>query len=278
MEVRHYHWKDGKSLTVGKRTLVMGVLNYTPDSFSDGGKWNNVDVALKHMEEMVADGADIIDIGAESSRPGFTPISAAEEIARLETILPRLVAACPVPISVDTYKAETAEYAMSTGAHIMNDIWGLQYAPEPGKMAAVAAKYGVPVVVMHNQEGTEYDDIIEDMKCFFIRSAIIADQAGMSQDQIITDPGIGFGKDFDQNVYVMKHLQELTALPYPMLLGTSRKGFIGKILDLPVTERMEGTGTTCVAGVLAGCTIVRVHDVKPIVRMCKMADALRPEK
>ena len=278
MEVRHYHWKDGKSLTVGERTLVMGVLNYTPDSFSDGGKWNNVDVALKHMEEMVADGADIIDIGAESSRPGFTPISAAEEIARLETILPRLVAACPVPISVDTYKAETAEYAMSTGAHIMNDIWGLQYAPEPGKMAAVAAKYGVPVVVMHNQEGTEYDDIIEDMKCFFIRSAIIADQAGMSQDQIITDPGIGFGKDFDQNVYVMKHLQELTALPYPMLLGTSRKGFIGKILDLPVTERMEGTGTTCVAGVLAGCTIVRVHDVKPIVRMCKMADALRPEK
>lgn len=278
MEVRHYHWKDGKSLTVGKRTLVMGVLNYTPDSFSDGGKWNNVDVALKHMEEMVADGADIIDIGAESSRPGFTPISAAEEIARLETILPRLVAACPVPISVDTYKAETAEYAMSTGAHIMNDIWGLQYAPEPGKMAAVAAKYGVPVVVMHNQEGTEYDDIIEDMKRFFICSAIIADQAGMSQDQIITDPGIGFGKDFDQNVYVMKHLQELTALPYPMLLGTSRKGFIGKILDLPVTERMEGTGTTCVAGVLAGCTIVRVHDVKPIVRMCKMADALRPEK
>lgn len=278
MEVRHYHWKDGKSLTVGKRTLVMGVLNYTPDSFSDGGKWSNVDVALKHMEEMVADGADIIDIGAESSRPGFTPISAAEEIARLETILPRLVAACPVPISVDTYKAETAEYAMSTGAHIMNDIWGLQYAPEPGKMAAVAAKYGVPVVVMHNQEGTEYDDIIEDMKRFFIRSAIIADQAGMSQDQIITDPGIGFGKDFDQNVYVMKHLQELTALPYPMLLGTSRKGFIGKILDLPVTERMEGTGTTCVAGVLAGCTIVRVHDVKPIVRMCKMADALRPEK
>ena len=278
MEVRHYHWTDGKSLTVGQRAVVMGVLNYTPDSFSDGGKWNNVDVALKHMEEMVADGADIIDIGAESSRPGFTPISAAEEIARLETILPRLVAACPVPISVDTYKAETAEYAMSTGAHIMNDIWGLQYAPEPGKMAAVAAKYGVPVVVMHNQEGTEYDDIIEDMKRFFIRSAIIADQAGMSQDQIITDPGIGFGKDFDQNVYVMKHLQELTALPYPMLLGTSRKGFIGKILDLPVTERMEGTGTTCVAGVLAGCTIVRVHDVKPIVRMCKMADALRPEK
>lgn len=275
MEIRHYHWKDGKSLTVGERTLVMGVLNYTPDSFSDGGKWNSADTALKHMEEMVADGADIIDIGAESSRPGFTPISADEEIARLETILPRLVAACSVPISVDTYKAETAEYAMSTGAHIMNDIWGLQYAPEPGEMATVAAKYGVPVVVMHNQDGTAYEDIIGEMKQFFIRSAIIADQAGMSQDQIITDPGIGFGKTFEQNVFVMKHLQELTGLPYPMLLGTSRKGFIGKILDLPVTERMEGTGATCVAGILAGCSIVRVHDVKPIARMCRMADALR---
>ncbi|WP_293986573.1 dihydropteroate synthase [uncultured Megasphaera sp.] len=275
MEVRHYHWKDGKSLTVGERTLVMGVLNYTPDSFSDGGKWNSADTALKHMEEMVADGADIIDIGAESSRPGFTPISADEEIVRLETILPRLVAACPVPISVDTYKAKTADYAMQTGAHIMNDIWGLQYAPEPGEMATVAAKYGVPVVVMHNQDGTAYEDIIGEMKQFFIRSAIIADQAGMSQDQIITDPGIGFGKTFEQNVFVMKHLQELTGLPYPMLLGTSRKGFIGKILDLPVTERMEGTGATCVAGILAGCSIVRVHDVKPIARMCRMADALR---
>ncbi|WP_306538102.1 dihydropteroate synthase [Megasphaera sp.] len=274
MEIRHYRWNDGKKLTVGERTLIMGVLNYTPDSFSDGGKWNDIDAALRHMEDMVSDGADIIDIGAESSRPGFTPISAAEEIERLERILPRLVDACPVPISVDTYKAETADYAMSTGAHIMNDIWGLQYGPEPGKMAAVAAKHGVPVVVMHNQDGTEYGDIIGDMKRFFIRSSIIADQAGIRQDQIITDPGIGFGKTFEQNVYVMKHLRELTALPYPMLLGTSRKGFIGKILDLPVTERMEGTGTTCVAGVLSGCTIMRVHDVKPIARMCRMADAL----
>ncbi len=274
-EIRTYHWKDGKSLTLGEKTVIMGVLNYTPDSFSDGGKWNNVDAALRHMEQMVADGADIIDIGAESSRPGFTPISAAEEIARLDGILPKLVKACPVPISVDTYKAETAAYAMQTGAHIMNDIWGLQYAPEPGKMAAIAAQYGVPVVVMHNQDGTEYTNIIEDMKKFFITSAVIAAKAGMKQEQIITDPGIGFGKTWEQNLYVMKHLSDLTALPYPMLLGTSRKGFIGRILDLPVTERMEGTGATCVAGVLAGCAIVRVHDVKPIARMCKMADALR---
>lgn len=274
-EIRTYHWKDGKSLTIGKKTLVMGVLNYTPDSFSDGDKWNDIDAALQHMEQMVADGADIIDIGAESSRPGFTPISAEEEIVRLEAILPKLVENCPVPISVDTYKAETADYAMQTGAHIMNDIWGLQYAPEPGKMAAVAAKYDVPVVVMHNQDGTAYTDIIEDMKKFFITSAVIAAKAGMKQEQIITDPGIGFGKTWEQNLYVMKHLTDLTALPYPMLLGTSRKGFIGRILDLPVTERMEGTGATCVSGVLAGCAIVRVHDVKPIARMCKMADALR---
>lgn len=274
-EIRTYHWKDGKSLTIGKKTLVMGVLNYTPDSFSDGGKWNDIDTALQHMEQMVADGADIIDIGAESSRPGFTPISVKEEIDRLEVILPKLVENCPVPISVDTYKAETADYAMQTGAHIMNDIWGLQYAPEPGKMAAVAAKYDVPVVVMHNQDGTAYTDIIEDMKKFFITSAVIAAKAGMKQEQIITDPGIGFGKTWEQNLYVMKHLTDLTALPYPMLLGTSRKGFIGRILDLPVTERMEGTGATCVSGVLAGCAIVRVHDVKPIARMCKMADALR---
>lgn len=274
-EIRTYHWKDGKSLTIGKKTLVMGVLNYTPDSFSDGGKWNDIDAALHHMEQMVADGADIIDIGAESSRPGFTPISVKEEIDRLEVILPKLVENCPVPISVDTYKAETADYAMQTGAHIMNDIWGLQYAPEPGKMAAVAAKYDVPVVVMHNQDGTAYTDIIEDMKKFFITSAVIAAKAGMKQEQIITDPGIGFGKTWEQNLYVMKHLTDLTALPYPMLLGTSRKGFIGRILDLPVTERMEGTGATCVSGVLAGCAIVRVHDVKPIARMCKMADALR---
>lgn len=156
----------------------------------------------------------------------------------------------------------------------MNDIWGLQYEKEPGQMAAVAAKYGVPVIVMHNQKTTEYHDIIEDMKKFFLRSALIADRAGMKQEQLILDPGIGFGKTFEQNLYVLQHLSELTALPYPMLLGTSRKGFIGKILDLPVTERMEGTGATCVAGVLAGCTIMRVHDVKPIVRMCKIADYL----
>lgn len=272
---RTYTWRDGKTLTIGQKTLVMGVLNYTPDSFSDGGKWNGVDAALQHMEDMVASGADIIDIGAESSRPGFTPISADEEISRLEPILAKLIERCPVPVSVDTYKAKTADYAMGLGAHIMNDIWGLQYAKEPGEMAAVAAKYDVPVVVMHNQDGTDYADIMADIKTFFIRSAAIAEQAGMDMKKVITDPGIGFGKTAEQNIYVLQHLEELTNLPYPLLLGTSRKGFIGKVLDLPVTERAEGTGATCVAGIFAGCEIVRVHDVKMIGRMCKMADALR---
>lgn len=274
--IREYHWQDGKSLTVGKKTLVMGILNYTPDSFSDGGQWNNVDAAIQHMIDLVNDGADIIDIGAESTRPGGTAISADEEIKRLEPILPRLVECCPVPISVDTYKSATAEYAMQTGAHILNDIWGLQYAPEPGEMAKVAAKYDVPVVVMHNQEGTEYDDIMAEIMEFFGHSVEIAKKAGLKQENIITDPGIGFGKTVKQNLYVMKHLRELTALSFPMLLGPSRKRFIGEVLDLPAGERMEGTGATCVAGVLAGCSILRVHDVKPIVRMCKMADAMLP--
>ena len=278
-EHRTYTWKDGKTLSLGNKTAVMGILNYTPDSFSDGGKWNQVDDALRHMEQMVADGADIIDIGAESSRPGFTPISADEEIDRLEPILPRLIKECPVPISVDTYKAKTADYAMSLGAHMMNDIWGLQYAEEPGQMAAVAAKHDVPIIIMHNQDGTEYGDLMEEIKLFFIHSAAIAAAAGVKQENIITDPGIGigFGKTAEQNLYVIQHLDELTNLPYPLLLGTSRKGFIGKILDLPISERMEGTGTTCVSGILAGCDIVRVHDVLPIVRMCKMADAIRGE-
>ena len=269
-----YSWPDGKTLTLGKRTLIMGVLNVTADSFSDGGKWNTLDRALYHMEEMVRDGADIIDIGAESSRPGFVPVSAAAEMEVLSQFLPEIVKRCPVPVSVDTFKADTAEYAINDGAHIMNDIWGLQYEEEPGRMAAVAAKYDVPVIVMHNRNNTDYSDIIGEMKSFFLKSLNIADKAGIRKRNIILDPGIGFGKVFKQNVFVLQHLDELTALPHPMLLGVSRKRFIGQILDLPVTERMEGTGAACVAGILRGCNIMRIHDVKSVTRMCRMADAL----
>lgn len=275
---RTYRFRDGKKLILSGRTLVMGILNVTPDSFSDGGKWNTRDRALRHMEEMVHDGADIIDIGAESSRPGFVPMGAVEETERLMPFLESVLAECPVPVSVDTFKAETARAALSAGAHLLNDIWGLQYAEEPEEMARAAAEANAPVVVMHNQNGTVYDgDIIAAMRTFFSRSLAIADAAGLARENIILDPGIGFGKTAEQNLQVIKRMDELVSYEgadYPVLLGASRKSFIGATLGLPVEERMEATGAACVLGIARGACIMRVHDVKPIVRMCRMADAI----
>ena len=275
---RIYRFRDGKSLTLGERTLVMGILNVTPDSFSDGGRWNTRERALRHMEEMVRDGADIVDVGAESSRPGFVPMGAAEEMERLMPLLEAVLRECPVPVSVDTFTAETARAALAAGAHILNDIWGLQYAEEPGEMARAAAAANAPVVVMHNQNGTEYDrDIIAAMREFFTVSMEIADAAGLSRENIILDPGIGFGKTPAANMHVMRRMDELISYDgadYPLLLGASRKSFIGAALDLPVEERMEATGAACVLGILRGASIVRVHDVKPIARMCRMTDAI----
>ena len=275
---RSYRFRDGKSLTLGERTLVMGILNVTPDSFSDGGRWNTRERALRHMEEMVRDGADIVDVGAESSRPGFVPMSAAEEMERLMPLLEAVLLECPVPVSVDTFKAETARAALAAGAHILNDIWGLQYAEEPGEMARAAAAANAPVVVMHNQNGTDYaGDTIASMREFFSVSMEIADAAGLSRENIILDPGIGFGKTPAANMHVMRRMDELISYDgahYPLLLGASRKSFIGAALDLPVEERMEATGAACVLGILRGASIVRVHDVKPIVRMCRMTDAI----
>lgn len=278
MKSMTYNWQDGKSLTIGEKTLVMGILNVTPDSFSDGGLWNDKDKALAHMHEMVRDGADIIDIGAESSRPGFEPMGAAEEIARLEPILEAVLAECPVPVSVDTFKADTAEFAAKKGVHILNDIWGLQYAEEPGRMAEVAARYQLPVVVMHNQNSKEYHkDIMEAMEDFFRESIAIASEAGLKRKSIILDPGIGFGKTPEDNIRVLKRLNEMKTvdgIPYPVLLGTSRKSFIGHALGLEAGQRMEATGATCVMGIMSGAEIVRVHDVMPIARMCRMTDAI----
>lgn len=275
---RTYRFRDGKKLILSGRTLVMGILNVTPDSFSDGGKWNTRDRALRHMEEMVHDGANIIDIGAESSRPGFVPMGAVEETERLMPFLESVLAECPVPVSVDTFKAETARAALSAGAHLLNDIWGLQYAEEPEEMARAAAEANAPVVVMHNQNGTVYDgDIIAAMRTFFSRSLAIADAAGLARENIILDPGIGFGKTAEQNLQVIKRMDELVSYEgadYPVLLGASRKSFIGATLGLPVEERMEATGAACVLGIARGACIMRVHDVKPIVRMCRMADAI----
>ena len=276
---RHYRLPSGKELTVGEGTLVMGILNVTPDSFSDGGKWNTLDKALDHALSMVEDGAAIIDVGAESSRPGFVPVSAAEEIERPAPFLEHIVPKIPVPISIDTFKAQTARAAVELGADILNDIWGLQYAAEErGAMARVAAEYHAPVVVMHNQTGTAYrTDVIEAMQDFFRESCAIAEGAGVAKESLIFDPGIGFGKTPETNIEVLHRLQELCVLDgeaYPLLLGASRKSFIGYALDLPVEERLEATGAATVLGVAAGASIVRVHDVKEIARMCRMADII----
>ena len=270
---------SGKELTIGEGTLVMGILNVTPDSFSDGGKWNTLDKALDHALSMVEDGAAIIDVGAESSRPGFVPVSAAEEIERLAPFLEHIAPRIPVPISIDTFKAETARAALRLGADILNDIWGLQYAAEErGAMARVAAEYHAPVVVMHNQTGTAYrTDVIEAMRAFFRESRAIAEEAGVAKESLIFDPGIGFGKTPETNIEVLHRLHELMKLDgeaYPLLLGASRKSFIGYALDLPVEERLEATGAATVLGVAAGTAIVRVHDVKEIARMCRMADVI----
>ena len=276
--VRAYSFSNGKQMTLGERTLVMGILNVTPDSFSDGGKWQGIDKALAHMQEMVRDGADLIDIGAESSRPGFQVMPADEEIDRLMPYLEAVVRECPVPVSVDTFKANTAAAALKAGADVLNDIWGLQYAAEPGEMAQAAAAAGCPIVVMHNQDSKTYDrDIIASMQEFFRRTIRLADEAGIDRQNLILDPGIGFGKTVEGNLEVLRRQQELLSIDgedYPLLLGTSRKSFMGKTMDLPVDERMETTGATCVLGIAKGASIVRVHDVKPIARMCRMTDII----
>ena len=278
---RHYDLRKGKKLELGKRTLIMGILNVTPDSFSDGGRWVEIEEALAHARQMEAEGADIIDIGAESSRPGFVPMPAEEEIARLTPYLKALSAECQLPISVDTFKAETAEAALEMGADILNDIWGLQYREEPGEMAKVAAQYQVPVIAMHNQKGTDYQayegDVIAAERDFFRRTIEIAEAAGLPRELLILDPGVGFGKTVEDNLMVMNRQEELTEIDgfaYPLLLGTSRKSVIGKTLDLPVDQRLEGTLATSVIGAMKGADIVRVHDVKENLRAIRMAEAI----
>ena len=271
---RKYNWQDGKQLELKDRTLIMGILNGTPDSFSDGGRYNTSDAAVAHAKQMIEHGADIIDVGVESTRPGHTQISVADEIERMKEILLPVLEVSTVPVSVDTYRAETAEFALSHGAHILNDIWGLKYDKD---MAAVAAKYDVPVIIMHNQNHTNYDDIIDDMKAFFFSSVDLALKAGVKPQNIWLDPGIGisFGKDYAQNVEVIQRLGEITVYEYPVLLAPSRKGFIGTILnDLPAEERDEGTVATCITGMIQGVDMVRVHNVEMHKRAITVADVL----
>lgn len=271
---RKYNWQDGKQLELKDRTLIMGILNGTPDSFSDGGRYNTSDTAVAHAKQMIEHGADIIDVGVESTRPGHTQISVADEIGRMKEILLPVLEVSTVPVSVDTYRAETAEFALSHGAHILNDIWGLKYDKD---MASVAAKYDVPVIIMHNQNHTNYDDIIDDMKAFFFSSVDLALKEGVKPQNIWLDPGIGigFGKDYAQNVEVIQRLGEITVYEYPVLLAPSRKGFIGTILnELPAEERDEGTVATCITGMIQGVDMVRVHNVEMHKRAITVADVL----
>jgi dihydropteroate synthase len=258
-------------LDFGKKTYIMGILNATPDSFSDGGKFNNIEQAVKRAKEMVENGADIIDIGGESTRPGYTVISEEEEIERVVPVIEAIAKHVSVPISIDTYKAKVAQSAIEAGAHIINDIWG---AKADKGMAAVAAKYNVPIILMHNRNNRDYSFFIRDVLNDLYESINIVKQAGVRDDQIILDPGIGFAKDLNENILMMQNLDTLTALGYPVLLGTSKKSMIGQALDLPVKERMEGTGATVCYGIQKGCQIIRIHDVKEMSRMAKMMDVL----
>jgi len=263
---------NNKKLTLGERTLIMGILNVTPDSFSDGGKFNETTRAVDHAIKMIHEGADIIDIGGESTRPGSAEVSQQEEIDRVVPVIEALNQHIKAPISIDTYKAKVAELALKSGADMVNDVWGLQREPD---IAKVAAEHDVPVFAMHNQVGTEYEiDIIESMKFFFDKTIEIALKAGISEKKIILDPGIGFGKTPIQNIHVMSRLDEIKALGYPILLGTSRKSMIGKILDLPSDKRVEGTVATTVIGIMTGVEVVRVHDITENLRAALVADAI----
>lgn len=269
-EIKDIKFLD-KNIKLGERTYIMGILNVTPDSFSDGGDFIDIHNAVNHAKEMIELGVDIIDVGGESSRPGHKNITEEEELKRVIPVIKRLSAETDAIISLDTIRSEVAEEAIKEGVHIINDIWGLQKDPN---MAKVAAKYKIPVIIMHNQNGTDYNNIIEDIKEFFKRSVAIAKEAGISENMIILDPGIGFGKTPEQNIMVMSKLDEIKSLGYPVLLGTSRKSMLGKILDLPPKERVEGTLATTILGIVQGVDIVRVHDVQENLRAAKVADAI----
>jgi len=260
-----------KSFELGKRTYIMGILNVTPDSFSDGGKFNNIEKAIEHAKEMIAEGVDIIDIGGESTRPNHTAVGEEEEIKRVVPIIAALSKEFDVPISIDTYKGRVAEGAIEAGAALINDVWGFKKDPY---IAQVAAKYGVPCCLMHNRDNTDYNNLIEDILKDLKECIDIALKAGVKEENIILDPGIGFGKTYEQNLATMNRLEDLRKLGYPVLLGTSRKSMIGNALNLPVEERVEGTIATTVMGIMKDCDFIRVHDIKANKRAAIMTDAI----
>ncbi len=269
----------GKTLDLGSRTHVMGVLNVTPDSFSDGGLYRSAERALAHAREMTAQGADIIDIGGESTRPGAEPVPEEEELRRIIPLIEKLSSELPVPLSVDTYKSTVARKALQAGASMVNDISGLRFSPD---MAKVAADFGAAVVIMHikgtprnMQQNPVYHDVITEVRDYLSESISIAIDAGVDREKILVDPGIGFGKSLEHNLTIMNRLDELSALGRPIVLGTSRKKFIGTVLGVEVPElRVDGTAATVALGIDRGARIVRVHDVARMVHVARMTDAI----
>lgn len=253
---------------------IMGILNVTPDSFSDGGKWNDIDKAKKHVADMIEEGASIIDVGGESTRPGHVQISIQEEIERVVPYIEMIKENFDIPVSIDSYKSPVVEEALKTGADMVNDIWGLKY---DRKVADFIARYQVPCCLMHNREKAEYTNFLEEMCLDMKESVAIAKQAGVADSQIILDPGVGFGKTYEHNLTAIHNLERLVDLGYPVLLATSRKSVIGLTLDLPADQRVEGTMVTTVFGVLKKAAFVRVHDVKENMRAIRMTQAILRE-
>ncbi|MBI5203485.1 MAG: dihydropteroate synthase [Nitrospirae bacterium] len=271
------------SLDFSKRTYIMGILNVTPDSFSEGGTYFDKSLAVKRAYEMAGEGADIIDIGGESTRPGSEPVSLEEELRRTLPVIEAIAKTIKIPISIDTYKAEVAKKALDAGASMVNDISGMRFDPE---MPKVVAEYKVPVVIMHikgnpktMQKEPVYEALIPEIMDYLRMSIRLAVKFGIAEDKIVIDPGIGFGKTFDHNLEIIKNLREFTLLEKPLLIGPSRKAFIGKILDdAPASERLEGTAAAVAISILNGANIIRVHDVKEMKKVALVADAVKRGK
>jgi dihydropteroate synthase len=263
----------GSRFEWGSRTYVMGIINTTPDSFSGDGLGTDAERAVAQGLRMVREGADMLDVGGESTRPGHQPVSVSEEVSRTEAVVARLARETTVPVSIDTYKLEVAQAAVAAGATMVNDIWGLTRSPA---LAQLAAAKHCALVLMHNQDATEYQtDLMEEIKRFLRIAVDSAIGAGVPRERVLIDPGIGFGKTAEQNWVVMQRLAELRELGQPVLIGTSRKSFIGKLLDRPVSERFEGTAATVTAAVLRGADVVRVHDVREMSLVVRAADRMR---
>lgn len=260
-----------REFQTGGKTYCMGILNVTPDSFSDGGKFVECDAVLYRVEQMIAEGMDILDIGGESTRPGHEQIAVEEEIERISPVIELIKSRFNIPISLDTYKPEVAEAGIKAGADMINDIWGLKY---DDRMAGVIARSGLPCCLMHNRKEATYENFTQDVAADLAETIRLAGQAGIPDDKIILDPGVGFAKTYEQNLEIMNCMDELHIFGYPLLLGASRKSVIGLTLDLPVEERLEGTLATSVLAVMKGCSFVRVHDVKENVRAIRMAEAI----